>query len=84
MTKDYLSEQLRTIADEVMDAEFAVSEKRRQRDALIVAASTAGLSLRTIGDLCMISHQSVRNIIERGSTAAGASATTTPGADRLA
>jgi hypothetical protein len=67
MTKDYLAEQLRNAADEVMDAEFAVSEKRRQRDALILAASTAGLSLRAIGDLCMISHQTVANIIAAGS-----------------
>jgi hypothetical protein len=66
MTKDYLAEQLRNAADEVMDAEFAVSEKRRQRDALILAASTAGLSLRAIGDLCMISHQTVANIIAAG------------------
>jgi hypothetical protein len=73
MTEDYLAEQLRNAADEVMDAEFAVSEKRRQRDALILAASTAGLSLRAIGDLCMISHQTVANII-----AAGSAQTTTP------
>jgi hypothetical protein len=66
MTKDYLAEQLRTAADDVMDAEFTVSEKRRQRDALIIAASTAGLSLRAIGDLCMISHQTVANIIAAG------------------
>jgi hypothetical protein len=76
MTKDYLSEQLRTVADDLMDAEFAVSEKRRQRDALIIAASTAGLSLRAIGDICMISHQTVANII-----AAGSAQTTTPSAE---
>ena len=76
MTKHYLAEQLRNAADEVMDAEFAVSEKRRQRDALILAASTAGFSLRAIGDLCMISHQTVANII-----AAGSVQTTTPSAE---
>jgi hypothetical protein len=65
MTKDYMIEQLRTIADEVMDLEFALSEKRRNRDALIVSARTVGVSLRTIGDACMVSHQTVQNICDR-------------------
>lgn len=65
MTKDYMIEQLRTVADEVMDLEFALSEKRRQRDALIVSARTVGISLRSIGDACMISHQTVQNIVDR-------------------
>ena len=65
MTKYYMIEQLRTVADEVMDLEFAVSEKRRQRDALIVSARTVGVSLRAIGDACMISHQTVQNIVDR-------------------
>ena len=65
MTKDYMIEQLRTIADEVMDLEFALSEKRRNRDALIISARVAGVSLRTIGDACMISHQTVQNICDR-------------------
>jgi hypothetical protein len=73
MTADHIRGQLRDAADDVMDAEFAVSEKRRRRDELIRAASVAGLSLRTIGDLCMISHQTVANII-----AAGSAQTTTP------
>lgn len=73
-TRDYLKSQLGTIADDIMDAEFALSEKRRQRDAMITAAREAGISLRDIGDICMISHQTVANIIERG--AADASATT--------
>lgn len=83
MTKEYIESQLHTIADEIMDLEYAISEKRRQRDAMITAGRFAGLSLRSIGEACMISHQTVANIIER-STAAGAGATTTPGADRLA
>ena len=66
-TKDYLHEQLRQIADDVMDLEFALSEKRRNRDALIVSARVAGLSLRAIGDACMISHQTVQNIVDRAS-----------------
>lgn len=68
-TKDYLHEQLRQIADDVMDLEFALSEKRRQRDAMIVSARAAGLSLRMIGEACMISHQTVQNICDRAGTA---------------
>jgi DNA-binding NarL/FixJ family response regulator len=69
MTKDYLHEQLRQIADDVMDLEFALSEKRRQRDAMIVSARAAGLSLRMIGEACMISHQTVQNICDRAGAA---------------
>lgn len=65
MTKDYLCEQLRQVADDVMDLEFALSEKRRNRDALIIAARSAGVSLRAIGEICMISHQTVQNIVDR-------------------
>jgi hypothetical protein len=65
MTKDNMIEQLRTIADEVMDLEFALSEKRRNRDALIISARVAGVSLRAIGDACMVSHQTVQNICDR-------------------
>lgn len=71
-TKDYMADQLRTAADDLMDAEFMASEKRRARDAMIIAASSAGLSLRAIGDICMVSHQTVANII-----AAGSASTTT-------
>ena len=81
-TKDYLHEQLRQIADDVMDLEFALSEKRRQRDAMIVSARVAGLSLRMIGEACMISHQTVQNICDRAG-AAGPAPTTVdePGRD---
>ena len=65
MTTHYLQEQLRQIADDVMDLEFSLSEKRRQRDAMIVSARVAGLSLRAIGETCMISHQTVQNIMDR-------------------
>lgn len=71
--KDNIADQLRDAADELMDAEFATSEKRRARDRLIVEASSAGLSLRAIGDLCMVSHQTVANVLAADSTQ-----TTTP------
>jgi len=76
MTPEHIKAQLRDAADELMDAEFAVSEKRRRRDELIRAASVAGLSLRAIGDLCLVSHQTVANII-----AADSAQTTTPSAE---
>ena len=67
MTKDYMIEQLRDKADEVMDLEFALSERRRQRDSMIIMARGMGVSLRAIGDACMISHQTVQNICDRAS-----------------
>ena len=57
-------QNLGNAADDVMDAEFALSEKRRVRDALIVEAHAGGASLRSIGDACMISHQTVKNILD--------------------
>ncbi len=68
------SEDLRDIADDVMDLEFALSEKRRERDRMIVQARSQGFSLRAIGDACMISHQTVQNICDR----AGAVGATEP------
>jgi DNA-binding NarL/FixJ family response regulator len=65
MTKHQIDAQLRDIADEVMDLEFSLSEKRRQRDEMIVAARASGMSLRAIGEACMVSHQTVQNIVER-------------------
>ena len=73
-TKDYLHEQLRQIADDVMDLEFALSEKRRERDRMIVQARSQGFSLRAIGEACMISHQTVQNICDRASGSARAGA----------
>ena len=45
----------------------ALSEKRRERDRMIVQARSQGFSLRAIGDACMISHQTVQNICDRAS-----------------
>lgn len=63
--KEQIAEQLRDAADNLMDAEFITGEKRRERDRLIIEARSRGLTLRTIGDICMISHQTIANIIER-------------------
>jgi len=65
VTKDSIIEELRTIADDVMDLEFSLSERRRQRDSMIIMARGMGVSLRAIGDACMISHQTVQNIVDR-------------------
>ena len=75
---------LRSVADELIDIEFARSEKRRSRDALIVRAREARVPFRAIADACLVSHQTIANIVERESAherengAAGAGATTTP------
>ena len=68
---------LRSVADELIDIEFARSEKRRSRDALIVRAREARVPFRAIADACLVSHQTVANIVDREIGAAGASATTT-------
>lgn len=62
-------DDLRKIADDLMDAEFAISELRRKRDAMIVQAAMDGASLRTIGDIALVSHQTIKNILDRASNA---------------
>ena len=67
LSRDACHAVLVKVADELMDLEFAVAEKRRERDYMIVQARIAGISLRAIGDACMISHQTVQNICDRAS-----------------
>ena len=81
MTGDFISVRLANIADEIMEQEFTLSHLRRKRDEMIVEARDAGVSLRRIAELCMISHQTVANICERNG-ADGARATTTGDAAR--
>lgn len=76
---DVIYNQLTEAADGIMDAEYALSEKRRERDALIVAGYAAGLSSRRIADACMLSHTTILTIVER---AASANATTALSAGR--
>jgi len=82
MASEYIKNELHQIADDVMDLEYKLSEKRRQRDALIMAGRSAGLSLRVMAEACMVSHQTIANILERESGAAGEATTTTPPASR--
>jgi transposase len=78
-----LKAELDSAADDVLDAEFVLSEKRRKRDELIVACAADGMSLRAIADSCLVSHQTIANILERArGVAAGGVTTTTPEAGR--
>jgi hypothetical protein len=54
---------LRVAADDVVDAEFAAAQARRRRDELIVDARAAGIPLRRIGEIALVSHQTVANIV---------------------
>jgi len=80
---DQINSSLHTVADEMMDLEFQLSEKRRERDALIVAGRAARLSLRVMADACLVSHQTIANILEREEGAAGVATTTAPPASRV-
>ena len=83
MTIDQIHSNLHTVADEMMDLEYQLSEKRRERDALIVAGRAARLSLRVMADACLVSHQTIANILEREEGAAGVATTTAPPASRV-
>jgi hypothetical protein len=80
---DQINSSLHTVADEMMDLEYQLSEKRRERDALIVAGRAARLSLRVMADACLVSHQTIANILEREEGAAGVATTTAPPASRV-
>jgi hypothetical protein len=54
---------LRVAADDVVDAEFAAAQARRRRDELIVDARAAGIPMRKIGEIALISHQTVGRIL---------------------
>ena len=62
---------LQDAADAVMDAEYTLASHRRNREAMIIQAHAEGLSLRRIGELAGVSHQTVANVV-----AAGAATTT--------
>jgi anti-sigma factor RsiW len=72
--KATIMSELRSAADDVMDAEFTLSEKRRARDELMREARTVRVSFRDIADACLVSHQTVANIVAVEATRA---ATTT-------
>ncbi len=60
-------------ADALLDAEYLVQERRRQRDDLIHKAAPS-MTLRAIGEMVGLSHAAVGLIVK-----AGASQSTTTG-----
>ena len=64
---------LHIAADALLDAEYLVQDKRRERDALIRKAAP-DMTLRAIGELVGLSHAAVALIVK-----AGASQSTTTG-----
>lgn len=63
-----IKEELFSAADKLLDAEYEVVQRRRDRDELIVKAAQGGIAMREIGKITGISHTAVHNIIiaERG------------------
>lgn len=51
--------------DELREAAGALAAATARRNALIVAEYAAGESLRTIAERAGVSHQTVKNIIDR-------------------
>ena len=58
-----IKEQLFTAADKLLDAEYEVVQRRRDRDELIIRAAQGGITTREIGKITGISHTAVHNII---------------------
>ena len=61
---------LQDAADAVMNAEYTLASHRRKREAMIIQAHAEGLSLRRIGELAGVSHETVRTIVAAHSTKA--------------
>jgi hypothetical protein len=63
-----IKEDLFNAADRLLDAEYEVVQRRRDRDEVIIRAAQAGITMREIGKVTGISHTAVHNIIiaERG------------------
>lgn len=58
-----IHEDLFNAADKLLDAEYDVIMRRRDRDQLIIRAAKAGITTREIGKITGISHTAVHNII---------------------
>ena len=71
--KTIIQANLYKAADALLDAEYLVQEKRRQRDDLIRKAAP-GMTLRAIGDTVGLTRAAVGLIVK-----AGASQSTTTG-----
>ena len=71
--KTIVEASLYKAADALLDAEYVVQEKRRQRDDLICKAAP-GMTLQAIGDMVGLTRAAVGLIVK-----AGASQSTTTG-----
>jgi hypothetical protein len=58
-----VAEALRSAADDLVDAEFTVAQRKRERDRLIVEARREGIPLRQIAETALVSHQTVANVV---------------------
>jgi predicted transcriptional regulator len=58
-----IKDELFSAADKLLDAEYEVVQRRRDRDLIIVRAAQAGITTREIGKITGISHTAVHNII---------------------
>lgn len=80
--KTIMEANLYRAADELLDAEYLVQEKRRERDRLICRASAAGMTGRAIGVEVGLTRAAVGLIVKAG--ASQATTTGTRDAPRLA
>jgi predicted transcriptional regulator len=58
-----IKEDLFNAADKLLDAEYEVVQRRRDRDDIIIRAAQAGITTREIGRVAGISHTAAHNII---------------------
>ena len=63
--KTKMQADLYNAADELLDAEFIVQARRRDRDDLIRKAA-ASMTQRAIGEMVGLSHAAVRLIVKVG------------------
>ena len=65
-----ITQLLQAAAHDVTHAEYTLASYRRKREAMIIQAHAEGLSLRRIGELAGVSHETVRTIVAAHSTKA--------------
>lgn len=65
-----ITQLLQAAADDVTHAEYTLASYRRKREAMIIEAHAEGLSLRRIGELARVSHETIRTIVAAHSTRA--------------
>ena len=68
--KTIIEANLYKAADELLDAEYLVREKRRERDRLICRASAAGMTGQAIGSMVGLGRAGVGLIVKAGASQA--------------